>query len=573
MVVDPLTASCIGAALSTLLKLLTDTVPMLKNYLGKTDSNIERLQELQKSLLIVDKVLSDAEEKQITNHSVQKWLYDLQDLAYDAEDLLDAIATDEGRRSQRQSEAPTMEKVINNFSKPLEAVHKKLKPIVEQIDVLGLKEGTRGHGGKSFPRFPTTSLVDESEVCLRNNDKAEILDFLTSDTQIPVVIALVGLGGIGKTTLAQFLYNDDRVKNHFDLRAWAYVSEEFDVFTLTLERVLNGRKFLLVLDNVWNVSLSQWKVLRKPLQHGLPGSKIIVTTRSHNFSSTIRAVVHDLKPLTINDCLSLFNKHAFGDEDGDPTFGNMAMEIVEKCKGLPLAAETLGGLLHSKVEAEEWEKVLKSEIWDLPDDKSDILPALRLSYHHLPSQLKRCFAYCSIFPKGHKFEKLDLVRMWIAEGLVQQPNSRKTKLPENVKKLTKLEHLDIEGTPIQQMPPNFGDLKRIQLLTKFVVGNNSESSSISEVKDLCLLRGKLSLLKLQNVSQPEDAEQANLKHKNGRSVSLNITKRFYFGDKPAEGEVLLSCAFVSEDRRKNKFEQFTHKGVAGKLGTCSAILP
>ncbi|XP_017984414.1 PREDICTED: putative disease resistance RPP13-like protein 1 [Theobroma cacao] len=259
------------------------------------------------------------------------------------------------------------------------------------------------------------------------------------------------MGGIGKTTLAQFLYNDARVKNYFDLRAWVCVSEEFDVFNVTktiyesatlshsdikdlnvlqvrLERILMGRKFLLVLDNVWNESYRAWDLLRRPLQVGVPGSKIIVTTRSQSVSSTMRDVlVHDLKRLSKEDCWALFGKHAFGNKDPneDSTLKAIGEKVVEKCKGLPLAIKTLGSLLHSQLEAQEWDNVLNSEIWDLPDHKSDILPALRLSYQYLPSQLKRCFAYCSIFPKGHIFEKGDLVRMWIAEGLVQQPHSRR----------------------------------------------------------------------------------------------------------------------------------------------------
>ena len=101
-------------------------------------------------------------------------------------------------------------------------------------------------------------------------------------------------------------------------------------------------------------------------------------------------------------------------------------KIVIKCAGLPLAAKTLGCLLHSKVEVEEWDRILNSTIWDLPDNDEGgcggILPALYLSYYHLPSHLKQCFAYCSIFPKGHKFEKEKLVLLWMAEGFLEHPN-------------------------------------------------------------------------------------------------------------------------------------------------------
>ncbi|XVF82117.1 hypothetical protein PTKIN_Ptkin16aG0019000 [Pterospermum kingtungense] len=427
------------------------TVPLIARQLLKVLNSVtnmfrrkrlsdDLLQKMEILLLKVYEVLDDAEEKQIVNPFVKKWLDNLKDVAYDAEDLLDAIETEGDQVTDRQ---------LKDFNSRLQKIVSKLNDIVAEKDILRLK--LEGQGWKPIPRLPSTSLVDESEICFRNDDKNHLLDILLSDDGVKrngvPVIAIVGMGGIGKTTLAQFLYNDARVKTYFNLGAWVYVSEEFDVFKVTktiyesatlshtdiedlnvlqvtLERTLMGRKFLLVLDNVWTESLScrEWDLLRKPLQVGAGGSKIIVTTRSRSVSSTMHdhVLIYDLKKFSEEDSWSLFAKHAFGDRDpeGDSTLKQIGEEIVEKCKGLPLAIKTLGSLLHSEVQAEEWNAVLNSRIWDLPDHKSDILPALRLSYHYLPSQLKHCFAYCSIFPKGYKFEKGDLVRMWIAEGLV-----------------------------------------------------------------------------------------------------------------------------------------------------------
>ena len=131
--------------------------------------------------------------------------------------------------------------------------------------------------------------------------------------------------------------------------------------------------------------------------------------------------------LSDDDCGRLFAKHAFNTSNSDdPILAEIGEKIVMKCAGLPLAAKALGCLLHSKVEAEEWDRILNSTIWDLPDNDesgcSGILPALYLSYYHLPSHLKQCFAYCSIFPKGHKFEKEKLVLLWMAEGFLEHPN-------------------------------------------------------------------------------------------------------------------------------------------------------
>nr|CAN81564.1 hypothetical protein VITISV_002475 [Vitis vinifera] len=168
-------------------------------------------------------------------------------------------------------------------------------------------------------------------------------------------------------------------------------------------------------------------MLQTPFTVGLNGSKIIVTTRSDKVASVMRSVhIHHLGQLSFEDCWSLFAKHAFenGDSSLHPELEEIGKGIVKKCKGLPLAAKTLGGALYSELRVKEWEFVLNSETWDLPND--EILPALRLSYSFLPSHLKRCFAYCSIFPKDYEFEKEILILLWMAEGFLQQFENKKT---------------------------------------------------------------------------------------------------------------------------------------------------
>ncbi|KAL5540437.1 hypothetical protein UlMin_044953 [Ulmus minor] len=259
------------------------------------------------------------------------------------------------------------------------------------------------------------------------------------------------MGGIGKTTLAQVVFNDDEVKEPFELKAWVCVSEEFDVCKVTktileaidsrpcdlkdlnslqvqLAKNLRGKKFLIVLDDVWRENYDDWEFMSRPFQNGGQGSKIIVTTRSDKVAKIMRsASTYSLKILSDEDCLRLFAWHALGCEDfaAHSDLEKIGGEIVKKCKGLPLASKALGGVLRSTSDVLEWERIVKSEIWDLTDEESNILPALRLSYHYLPSHLKRCFAYCSIFPKDFKFNKEELVQLWMAENLLYpQKNKR-----------------------------------------------------------------------------------------------------------------------------------------------------
>ncbi|RVW74251.1 putative disease resistance RPP13-like protein 1 [Vitis vinifera] len=252
----------------------------------------------------------------------------------------------------------------------------------------------------------------------------------------------------GKTTLAQLVCKDEGIMKHFDPIAWVCISEECDVVKIseailralshnqstdlkdfnkvqqTLGEILTRKKFLLVLDDVWNINHDeQWNTLQTPFKYGEKGSKIIITTRDANVARTMRAYDsrYTLQPLSDDDCWSLFVKHACETENIHVRQNLVLREKVTKwCGGLPLAAKVLGGLLRSKLHDHSWEDILKNEIWRLPSEKRDILQVLRLSYHHLPSHLKRCFGYCAMFPKDYEFEKKELILLWIAEGLIHQ---------------------------------------------------------------------------------------------------------------------------------------------------------
>ncbi|KAG7947485.1 hypothetical protein I3843_14G097400 [Carya illinoinensis] len=433
-----------GALLSAFLQVLIDRMASREfgDFLRGRKLNDGLLDKFKTILLSVEVVLEDAEDKQVTNPSVRKWLDELKHAVYDAEDVLDEIATKALQSKLNAEFGSTASKVRNCiktsifFSKievRIKEVLGRLENLASQQNVMGLVQaGTVRR--ISSERLPTTSLVEDSDICGRNDDKDEMIDKLlpddASDNKIGV-IAIVGMGGMGKTTLAQLVYNDNRVQKHFDLVAWVCVSEEFDMFKVTktileAERLM-GKKFLLVLDDVWNKNYTDWEILSKPFKSGVQGSRIIITTRDVDVASAMRAfTTHHLKKLQEEDCWSLFARHAFHDANSymHSDFEELGRKIVEKCEGLPLAIKTIGALLRSKVDVSEWDKVLNSEIWSLSDEEIQILPALRLSYKHLPSYIKRCFAYCSIFPKDYCFNKNELILLWMAEGLLHETENK-----------------------------------------------------------------------------------------------------------------------------------------------------
>ncbi|GLT53955.1 hypothetical protein SLA2020_271890 [Shorea laevis] len=214
------------------------------NFFQRQKLSDKLLWKLKTTFLTLNAVLEDAEELQVTKPVVKEWLDELKDTVYDAEHVLDEIAT-EALRSELDAEFQTTASKVrmsicafrNSFAKKIEPKIKdlleRLETLAQQKDVIGLREGV---GGKSSERLPTTSLVEESDICGRNDDKEAIINMLLSDDargNEMGVIAIVGMGGIGKTTLAQLVYNDKRVKEHFKLEAWVCVSEEFDVFKVT----------------------------------------------------------------------------------------------------------------------------------------------------------------------------------------------------------------------------------------------------------------------------------------------------------------------------------------------------
>ena len=444
-----------GALLSASLQALFDLMGSrdVLTFLREQKLSVVLLRKLKMKLLAVQVLLNDAEAKQITNLAVKEWADELKGSVYDAEDLLDDIATEALRCKMEYSVSQSQQLHKINFGEGIKArveeITDTLEFLVQQKDALGLKEGVVENLSH---RWPTTSLVDESGVYGRDGNEEEIVEFLLSSNASGSkigVITLVGMGGIGKTTLAQLVYKDRRVVDCFDLQAWVCVSEEFDLVMITktilksitnkssddndlnllqckLEKRLTRKKFLLVLDDVWNENYNDLEKLQLPFSSGLSGSKIIVTTRSDKVARAMRSVSINLGQLSPNDCWSLFARHAFenGDSSSHPKLEEIGKEIVKKCKGLPLAAKTLGAALYSVLRVREWENVLNRKTWDFPND--EILPALRLSYSFLPSQIKRCFSYCSIFPKDYEFEKENLIMLWMAEGFLQQTHDTKT---------------------------------------------------------------------------------------------------------------------------------------------------
>jgi hypothetical protein len=193
-----------------------------------------------------------------------------------------------------------------------------------------------------------------------------------------------------------------------------------------VQQSIRGNKFLLVLDDVWNEDSTKWEQLRNSLMCGcLPRSSILVTTRNRNVANCMGSSPTDileLGPLSTDECWSLFSQQSFLEknsrERGD--LEDIGRQIAAKCKGLPLAAKSLGSLLRFKSSIEEWKNVLNNHVWETEEVERKILAPLWLSYHDLPSDMRQCFSYYAVFPKDFTFWRDTLIKLWMAQGFLRE---------------------------------------------------------------------------------------------------------------------------------------------------------
>ncbi|KAH0715584.1 hypothetical protein KY284_008489 [Solanum tuberosum] len=461
-----------GAFLSSALNVLFDRLAPqgeLLNMFRKHKDHARLLKKLKMTLRGLQIVLSDAENKQASNPSVRDWLNELRDAVDSAENLIEEVNY-EALRLKVEGQHQNLTETSNYQQEKLEGTIETLKDLQKQIGDLGLKE----HFGstKQETRTPSTSLVDDSDIFGRQKEIKDLIDRLLSEDASGgnlTVVPIVGMGGAGKTTLAKAVYNDEKVKNHFGLKAWYCVSEPYDALRITkgllqeigsfdskddgnlnqlqvkLKESLKGKKFLVVLDDVWNDDYNEWDNLRNVFVQGDMGSKIIVTTRKESVAQTMCAdrCTITVGTLSSEDSWALFKRHSLENRD-HPELEEVGKEIADKCKGLPLALKTVAGTLRGKSEVDEWRDILSSKIWEQPSSLKGILPALMLSYNDLPPDLKQSFAFCAIYPKDYVFCK-DQVGREQRSGSTAYDSQTEREILDELHPHTNIKQVEITG--------------------------------------------------------------------------------------------------------------------------------
>ncbi|XP_021831162.1 putative disease resistance protein RGA3 [Prunus avium] len=463
----------VDALISVLLeRLASTTYEYIEGELKHVLNVKEDVEKFTRTLRVIQSMLEDAEQRQVTDQAVKIWLDELKDISYQMVDVLDEWNTDILRQQVEKQEREgdpnalvTKKKVrFSSFSRcfcfgkvsrvilrrdialKIKYLNDKLTEIYEERKKYHFLRKELGiiQQPQQPQRPQTASYVNMSEIFGREKEQNILITKLLGDSSEEdkglLLIPIVGMGGMGKTTLTQLAYNDDRVKSHFDMRKWVCVSDPFDGIKIAkaisgdyapssneldevlqcMSRSIQAKRFLLVLDDVWTDDPKKWEKLKVPLiQSGAKGSRILVTTRKLEVANMMRATRNmiNLGGLSDEYCLSIFNHMAFSDRDVQE-FGDISKEIVKKCKGLPLAAKTLGSLMLNKRTMREWKEVLKSKIWDLEKVEQEVFQPLFLSYYDLSPTIKSCLLYCATFPKDYEFQRDDLINLWMAQDYI-----------------------------------------------------------------------------------------------------------------------------------------------------------
>ncbi|TKY46662.1 Disease resistance protein RPM1 [Spatholobus suberectus] len=464
----------VSLALDKLLPLIRDEANLLRG-IPKEFADIQKeLESIQACLENADR--RAAEEGDNTNKGIKTWVKGLREASFRIEDVIDEYMIYVEQQPHDHGCPTSLRKVIH-FIKTLKRRH-QIASEIQQIKsfLRGIKQrskdyhfqpsveqGPSSYGGRQSVQWHDPRLrsryLEEAEVVGIEGPRDELIGWLVEGPPERSVISVVGMGGLGKTTLVGRVFNNQKVIAHFDYHAWITVSQSYTVEGLMRDLLmklckekrvdppqgisimgqdslidevrnhLQQKRYVVIFDDVWSVEL--WDQIENAMLDNKNGSRILITTRMDSVVDSCKNSpsdkVHELKPLTQKESMELFCKKVFQCHNSPEELKKISSEFVEKCKGLPLAIVAIGGLLSKKEKTpSEWEKIRRSLSSEM--DKNPhligITKILGFSYDDLPYYLKSCFLYFGIYPEDYEVKSTRLIRQWIAEGFVKDEEGK-----------------------------------------------------------------------------------------------------------------------------------------------------
>ena len=462
--------TAVSPLIARLISLLTEEAKLLRGIHGEVADIKDELESIQ--LFLKDADARATEEKDISD-GVKTWVKQVREVAFHIDVAIDQYLLHEAKHDPRRLHFTGFFPKITHLLKTFNSRHEIATKIQEiKASVQKIKDRSKRYSFKSIDQGSSSGArndrwhdprkdsfyLDDADVVGIESPRDELIGWLVEGLPYRTVLSVVGMGGLGKTTLAKKVYDHQKVRGHFDCHAWIPVSQSYNTEHLLrsmikqfckarmeyppqgldemdeellineLRNYLQQKRYVVVFDDVWKIDF--WEDIKHALIDNHKGGRIMITTRNREVasyckkSSTVH--VHELQPLPHDEAWKLFCKRVFQFDFGGhcpPALENLSHNIVEKCKGLPLAIVAIGGLLSTKDKTIfEWQNLhdgLGIELGRNPH-LVGVDKILSLSYEDLPYNLKSCFLYLGMYPEDYSINCVRLIRQWIAEGFVKK---------------------------------------------------------------------------------------------------------------------------------------------------------
>jgi len=453
--------------------LLTNVTRLLEDELTLLSGVEDKINSLCNELKFIDIFLKSSEGK-CSDKVVKELLCQIRDVAYKAEDVVDTYIANITKHTTRNPLSKLLHfkerfMVLHKVNAEIETIKSRIEEIYKNKERYDIREGEF----QSEEAAAAESLrkrrrdVEEEDVVGLVQDSSFVIQQLIMETDSrQTVVSIIGMGGLGKTTLARKIYRNNRVNELFPSRAWGYVSNDYrprelflsllkcllstpeynDLFKKTTDgdgelseeelkkkvaEVLKGKKYLVVLDDIWETLV--WDKVKGCFPDDKTGSRILITSRDKEVAHYIGTTSPYYLPfLNKDESWELFSKKVFRGEECPSNLEPLGRSIVESCGGLPLAIVVLAGVVARKEKSEREWKRMKEVSWHLTQDKTQVMHILKLSYDSLPPRLKPCFLYFGIYPEDYEISARQLIQLWTAEGFIhsQETGASKAELED-----------------------------------------------------------------------------------------------------------------------------------------------